>query len=72
METISLQRWTMTVDELKLHYEVKTDSELAQRVGYTKGTISKWRSKGISLETQALLQLKTKGKVKANIQALIA
>ncbi|MGC3819362.1 hypothetical protein [Acinetobacter sp. CS-2] len=62
----------MTVDELKLHYGVKTDSELAQKVGYTKGAVSKWRSKGISLETQALLQLKTKGKVKANLQALTA
>ena len=62
----------MTVDELKLHYGVKTDSELAQKVGYTKGAISKWRSKGISLETQALLQLRTNGRVKANLQALTA
>ena len=62
----------MTVDELKLYYGVKTDSELAQKVGYTKGAISKWRNKGISLETQALLQLRTKGKVKANLQVLIA
>ncbi|MCJ8162306.1 hypothetical protein [Acinetobacter zhairhuonensis] len=62
----------MTVDELKLHYEVKTDSELAQKIGYSKGAVSKWRNKGISLETQALLQIKTKGKVKANIQQLTA
>ena len=62
----------MTVDDLRLHFGAKTDTELAQKVGYTKGAISKWRSKGISLETQAVLQLKTNGKVKANLQALSA
>ena len=62
----------MTVDELKLHYEVKTDSELAQKIGYSKGAVSKWRSKGISPETQALLQILTNGKLKANIQQLTA
>lgn len=62
----------MTVDELKLYYRAKNDTDLAKKIGYTKGAISKWRSKGISLETQALLQLKTKGKVKANLQALSA
>ena len=62
----------MTVDELKQHYGTKTDTELARKIGYTKGAVSKWRKKGICVETQALLQLKTNGMVKANLQALTA
>ncbi|MFW2149158.1 hypothetical protein ACK2M2_13660 [Acinetobacter sp. TY1] len=62
----------MTVDDLRIHYKVKTDTEVALKLGYTKGAVSKWRSKGIALETQALIELKTKGAVKANLQALSA
>ncbi|MEF9957845.1 MAG: hypothetical protein RR767_11715 [Acinetobacter sp.] len=60
----------MTVDDLRLHYGVKTDSEIAQILGYTKGAISKWRHKGICLETQAVIELRTEGKVKADLKAL--
>ena len=60
----------MTVDELKRHYRAKNDTELANKVGYSKGAISKWRRKGICLETQALLQIKTNGKLKADLQIL--
>lgn len=60
----------MTVDDLKLHYGVKTDSEIARIFGHTRGAISKWRHRGIPPETQAKLQLLTKGKVKADLQAL--
>lgn len=60
----------MTVDDLRLHYGVKTDSALAEIVGHTRGAISKWRHCGIPLDTQARLQIKTKGKVKADLKAL--
>ena len=56
----------MTVDDLRLYFGVKTDTELALKVKYTKGAVSKWRSKGISPKTEAVLQLLTNGKVKAN------
>ena len=62
----------MTVDELRLHFGVKTDTALAIKIGYTKGAVTKWRSKGISPKTQAALQLLTSGKVKANLEALSA
>ena len=62
----------MTVDDLKLYYRVKTDTELALKVKCTKAAISKWRNKGISLKTQAVLQLLTNGEVKANPQVLSA
>lgn len=58
----------MTVDDLKEFYGVKTDTALAEIVGLTKGAISKWRSKGIHPNTQARLQIKTNGKVKANLE----
>ena len=62
----------MTVDDLRLYYEVKTDSEVARIVCHTRGAISKWRHRGIPVDTQARLQLLTKGKVKANLQSLSA
>ena len=57
----------MTVDELKQHYKVKYDSDLAKILQKTRGAVSKWRSKGIPLNTQAILQIQTNGKVKANL-----
>lgn len=62
----------MTVDDLKIYYKVKSDADLAKIIGRTRGCISKWRSRGIAIETQAIFQLKTDGKVKANPQLLIA
>ena len=60
----------MIVDDLKKYYGVKHDFELAKKVGYSKGAISKWRNKGICLETQAILQIKTNGKLKADIEQI--
>lgn len=62
----------MTVDDLKLHYGVKTDSEVARILGHTRGAISKWRHRGIPFDTQARLQLITKGKLKADLGQLSA
>lgn len=59
----------MTVDDLKHHYGVKNDSELAEILNKTRGAISKWRSKGIPLTSQALLQVQSNNKLKANIQS---
>lgn len=63
----------MTVDDLKTHFGVKNDIQLTQTVlGVTRGTISKWRHRGIPTDTQARIQLLTKGKLKADLQALNA
>jgi len=62
----------MTVDDLKLHYEAKSDADLAIKLHRSRGAISKWRSKGIPLATQAVLQIQTKGKVKASLELLSA
>lgn len=57
----------MTVDELKKYYKVNRDSDLARILEKTRGAISKWRSKGIPENTQAILQIRTNGKVKADL-----
>lgn len=57
----------MTVDDLKAFHGSKTYSELADKMGVTKGAISKWRSKGIPHDTQARIQILTKNKLKADL-----
>lgn len=59
----------MTVDDLKNHFGVEKDIQLTKTIlGVTRGTISKWRHKGIPSGTQARIQVLTKGKLKANLQ----
>lgn len=62
----------MTVDDLKIHYGVKNDSDVARILGHTRGAISKWRHRGIPSDTQARLQIQTEGKLKANLEKLTA
>jgi len=57
----------MTVDDLKAFHGSKTYSDLAYKMGVTKGAISKWRSKGIPHDTQARIQILTKNKLKADL-----
>ncbi len=59
----------MTVDDLKNHFGVEKDIQLTKTISWgNKGTISKWRHKGIPSDTQARIQVLTKGKLKANLQ----
>lgn len=63
----------MTVDELKSYFGVKNDIDLTKTdLKVTRGTISKWRHRGIPVDTQARIQILTNGKLKANIQQLTA
>lgn len=62
----------MNVDDLKKHFSAKSDADLARKLSHTRGTICKWRQRGIPVDTQARLQLLTDGKVKANLTALSA
>ncbi|RKG44952.1 Cro/CI family transcriptional regulator [Acinetobacter sp. WCHAc060007] len=58
----------MTVDDLKNHFGVDKDIQLTKTVlAVTRGTISKWRHKGIPSDTQARIQILTNGKLKANL-----
>lgn len=62
----------MIVDDVKDHYGVESDADLARILKKTRGAISKWRSYGIPISTQAILQIQSKGKLKADLQALTA
>ncbi|ENX30047.1 MULTISPECIES: hypothetical protein [Acinetobacter] len=59
----------MTVDDLRAFYNAKSDAELARILGRDRSVINYWR-KGIPLRTQAVFEISTKGKLKANIKNL--
>lgn len=59
----------MTVDDLKIFYQAKSDAELARILERDRSVICYWR-KGIPLRTQAMFEVLTKGKVKADRNTL--
>lgn len=61
----------MTVDDLRAFYNAKSDAELARILGRDRSVINYWR-KGIPLRTQAVFEISTKGKLKANLKSLSA
>lgn len=61
----------MTVNDLRIFYKAKSDAELARILGRDRSVINYWR-KGIPLSTQAVFEVSTKGKLKAEIKALSA
>lgn len=60
----------MTVDQLKKYYKVKTLEAVARLVGKSKGTLSMWNANGIPPEQQAIIQIRTKNKLKADLSSL--
>lgn len=61
----------MTVDDLRVHYNAKSDAELARILVRDRSVINYWR-KGIPLKTQAIFEIKTNGILKTDRQALSA
>lgn len=57
----------MNTQDLMNFYGCKTRRELSQKVGFSEVTLWKWSEHGIPLRTQALLQLQSKGKLKADL-----
>jgi DNA-binding transcriptional regulator YiaG len=60
----------MNVQDLRDHYNTKSNPQLARKLGVGRTTIWDWEKKGIPLDKQARLQLLTGGKLKANLKAL--
>ncbi len=54
------------------YHDCKNRKELSEKTGYSTVTLWKWENNGIPARTQAVLQVKTKGKLKADLQALTA
>jgi transposase len=54
----------MNVDDLVAHY--KSQSRAAQKLGLSRATVSIWRRRGIPLGQQALIQIATRGRLRAD------
>ena len=60
----------MNVEELCDFYKVKNKSQLAKKINYGRSTVHGWTVTGIPLKTQAVLEIITDGKVKADRDSL--
>jgi len=61
----------MTVDDLRKHYQAKSDAELARILKRDRSVINYWR-KNFPLKTQAMFEIQTGGKLTADRKALSA
>lgn len=62
----------MTVDQLIAFYNVKNKSQLAKKIKKGRSTMTEWETNGIPPKSQAALEILTKGKLKADPEALTA
>lgn len=60
----------MTLDQVKQHYKVTTNKDLTSLVGKSKGTLTLWGANGIPPGEQAIIQIRTKNKLKADLPPL--
>lgn len=45
-------------------------SKAAKALGYSRQAVSQWKTKGIPFEAQFRIQMKTKGRLKADLSSL--
>ncbi|AWV87082.1 hypothetical protein [Acinetobacter radioresistens] len=60
----------MNVADLRKFYNVENNSQLSKKIKRGRSTITGWEEEGIPLGTQAIFELLTGGKLKADRQAL--
>ena len=60
----------MNISDLMNYHDCKNKKELSKKTGYSTVTLWKWENNGIPARTQAVLQVKTKGKLKAELEVL--
>lgn len=60
----------MTLNDVKEFYSFQYDAEVGRKFKLTKSAIGKWKKKGIPPERQAVIQILTKNKLKADLSAL--
>ncbi|CAA0189639.1 hypothetical protein [Acinetobacter baumannii] len=58
----------MNISDLMNYHDCKNKKELSKKTGYSTVTLWKWENNGIPARTQAFLQVKTKGKLKADLE----
>lgn len=57
----------MTFEELTNHFEGLSYREIAKRIGVAHSQLSYYKDNGIPKGRQAIIELKTNGKLKANL-----
>lgn len=62
----------MNISDLMNFHDCKNKKELSNKTGYSTVTLWKWENKGIPAKTQAFLQVKSNGKLKADPKVLTA
>lgn len=62
----------MTIDDLKAFYKAKSDADLSRKLNRPRCTVFFWKKNGIPPRTQATFEVMTKGKLKADLEKLIA
>jgi len=62
----------VNIDDLKAFYQAKNDADLSKKLNRPRCTIYFWKKNGIPPRTQAAFEVLTKGKLKANLEALTA
>ena len=62
----------MKITDLMTYHDCNNRKKKKKKIGYSTVTLWKWEHNGIPARTQAVLQVKTKGKLKADLQALSA
>ena len=72
IELILFGKLNMQVKDLRDFYGVKNNSQLAKEINRGRSTIHGWEIDGIPPKTQAVLELLTKCKVKADRKQLCA
>lgn len=60
----------MKTQDLMSHFCCKTRRELSQKTGYSEVTLWKWEKKEIPPRTQAMFEVQTKGKLKADLKTI--
>lgn len=56
----------MTINDLRRFFNVQTFSGLAKKLNVCKATVTNWNNAGIPIEQQAMLEVGTNGKLKAD------
>nr|WP_111861375.1 hypothetical protein [Acinetobacter sp. CFCC 10889] len=62
----------MNVKDLMNHYGCENHTDLSKKIKFSKVTLWKWEKFGIPPRTQATFEVLSGGKLKANLQTLIA
>jgi hypothetical protein len=62
----------VNINDLKAFYKVESDAELSRKLNRPRCTIFFWKKNGIPPRTQATFEVLSKGKLKADLQALSA